>query len=897
MARSKFNKNEKNNFKVDGQMLSAKDIEAYADSVRNLTKSFNELANAQAGATEKQKELIRYQKSGIQNSERVTKVWREQQKSAYTQLGDNFNFNSEQFLNKMNSKKSKPQVTSISDWYNIRTNIKQKEAADKKLLEISTKYYNQYSNGGKNAVTGRKLEEMNKAIETEAAEEIAKSAGDFGKASTLIDIASKTFSKAVSVWVGVAQKGYENQSNAYEETFTNISVRTGLTRSQYYDKQWHTNNDLSALGLRDNVGTSEVQQMWNSLASIGADQEMMFERAIDNVVTGKIVPFLDVTSLNVNQLNERLDGRFIKDIRGINLVSSELGVNNYVTQDLIQTLIDQVQPMSDKALEDLVHGSSELTGLLNYLMSEDGGSLSKDQAMSIATTVLKTRDYGAQMLSSGTTTEKMLMTNIIGKNYNPNNISDWNEIAAEYLGILQFADNMGPGYGSAMDSLTMGIIGQSFGNSYSDMMIGNKTNEAGVDIATLIKNTNLSASQILEYANKKTNEYSSGKNQTNRKLQDITVENLMNELSVMNDYMGHWTDIIVTAIKGISTALIGSVIGKSLGVLGGSAGGGAGAGLLAAGGGVLLGALAGTAIVGIANAVSSQNVTKNQGVANKELYDQGSELYGNTAATTVLGASYTTNAVDWENGSGIGNFFKTVGGGIGSGWRSISQLWSDNSTDNKKNYDNLMDSINMSDNSMDVTSRAERALAWMLLADYGNGTSVLSDIGVTHDDFIAYLQSANSPSVYASLKHVGKKGFYAYQPKDSSGNRVEKLSDTYLTSLQEEVGDNFHRYGLAEVPYDNYLASLHEGEAILTASTANELRGLLDEYRNANNQAVSFDAIIQTQTTALVTKLDEVISTIKTNGVSGVITGSPSQANATYKLNNSMLHMTSTKQL
>ena len=86
------------------------------------------------------------------------------------------------------------------------------------------------------------------------------------------------------------------------------------------------------------------------------------------------------------------------------------------------------------------------------------------------------------------------------------------------------------------------------------------------------------------------------------------------------------------------------------------------------------------------------------------------------------------------------------------------------------------------------------------------------------------------------------------------------------TDIQHQIIDwSSHRYGLDYVPYDNYRAELHEGEAVLTASTASELRNLIDEYRNTAKQSVQFDVIIQNQTNALVNKMGEIIAVMQNN--------------------------------
>ncbi len=102
---------------------------------------------------------------------------------------------------------------------------------------------------------------------------------------------------------------------------------------------------------------------------------------------------------------------------------------------------------------------------------------------------------------------------------------------------------------------------------------------------------------------------------------------------------------------------------------------------------------------------------------------------------------------------------------------------------------------------------------------------------------------------------------------------------------------NYHRTGLNEVPYDNYPAMLHQGEAVLTSATANEIRNLVDEYRNTSKQNVQFETIIQTQTVALVDKMTEIVSTIK--GINSTRNSEPQSSK--MLLTDSMRHMTSTK--
>lgn len=83
--------------------------------------------------------------------------------------------------------------------------------------------------------------------------------------------------------------------------------------------------------------------------------------------------------------------------------------------------------------------------------------------------------------------------------------------------------------------------------------------------------------------------------------------------------------------------------------------------------------------------------------------------------------------------------------------------------------------------------------------------------------------------------------------------------------LQESLtakGISSYRVGTDSIPYDNYPAMLHEGEAVLTASTANELRSLVDEYRNTKYDSARIEKAIQDQTAILVESLNAIYSKI-----------------------------------
>lgn len=364
------------------------------------------------------------------------------------------------------------------------------------------------------------------------------------------------------------------QANVYRDTYTNVSVRTGINRQTYYDNQWNLNNRLSSLGLRDNVRSSEVQTMWNSLANTGMNESQMFATAIDNVVTNKIVPYLDTTSQEFNLLNTRLNNDFVKDIRGINKANLEIAGNNYVTESLLNTIIDKVQPMSDEALQNLALGSTEITSFVNTLMSK---GYDRDTAVSYATKYFQAQEYGDQMLSSGSTADKLFMADIMTNPYlNLYDLDDATNIMALYGNrALEFAGNLG-GYSSSTNGVVTNMVAHSLGYTYGDFSNAYKLLDEGLTFTDIANNTSLTPAQISAYSNQATSTFASGQNQTIEELQSVTLENFMNELAVMYETLGLTGPIIVSAIEGLGNILItwlgANLIGKFFG--------GSGSGLL-----------------------------------------------------------------------------------------------------------------------------------------------------------------------------------------------------------------------------------------------------------------------------------------------------------------------------
>ncbi len=360
--------------------------------------------------------------------------------------------------------------------------------------------------------------------------------------------------------------------------------------------------------------------------------------------------------------------------------------------------------------------------------------------------------------------------------------------------------------------------------------------------------------------------------------------------------------IASTIVKGIGVylggkfllKLAGSALGKAVSGTASAVGGTA----AATGGSTALG-LVGMVAGGITLGVGAANVIKmgiesafehedEKNVSSEASALEGTALEGNKAAEIIGGMATTDQKENNNFGSKFGSAWNTTTRWIGVGtlgWtRDTAQI-------NKDDLSFFREKVRMLGGGPTKQGAKDALLAWTLLLASADRLGDIDEFsGMTKADLKAMVDNSGvSPSswdkyIEESIKDIG------YLP-----NKNESEDQTYVD--WNKLGIEYHRYGLDNVPYDNYIASLHEGEAVLTSSTANELRNLLTEYRANNQSAINLDVAIQNQTVELVNKLEEVVVAIRTSTSSGGIisTSTLDQTNAIQKLQYSMTHLVSTK--
>lgn len=727
--------------------------------------------------------------------------------------------------------------------------------------------------------TIKKVAELNmKNGNIKMTKEMEASASKFNKAASVLQVAVDVFKTGVDIFYEGVKQGFMKQTNTYESTFSNISARTQMTNDTYYNAQWKLNNQLSSMSLYDNIGSSEVQEMWNKLASAGVDvdksESELFANTIDDIVTQKIVPYLDTSSVLWQQMSGRLGDDFVKQIRGINKTNNELVGNNYATEKVLNSILYNTQPMADEALKNLAQGSSSVTAIINELMAK---GMSEDRAVAEAEKVFEQQYRGYDLLTEGSPFEVLSMIKQIQDTSidNINDPANWGKMIANNIDTGQFVSGLGPGYNSTLNGIQMGAIASGFGLSGQEMMTYYSTKDK-IDTNELREIDKKAQDSIKENGEAVTQDFIRGLYQTPEQKRQKTLENMSNELSVLKEKFPTWFELVVTAIKGVGTILTTGLIAKGIGALAGSSVGGSGAGLLASGGGLALGTIAGIAAVGaIATAVDKGLAQHAAKTANDNASSYAGQFQTTDSSGNVIGdansagalASYSqqygrdANTSKWKAGlwDNLGsNFVGSVSNAFN--WNGYNE--NDPVSYNEEKWRRVWNSARGKYD--DETMQWVTAVYAMAIMDAGNSADTIpkmfNDANITAEGIKAFMHTK-----YAN-EEIAEQSNKKYQ----QAANILAAEDLYPVGPNRQFSDlswtvddlknwGMYRQGLDSVPYDNYPALLHEGEAVLTASTANELRGLLSEYRENQDKNASIEAAIQSQTTSLIEKLNEII--------------------------------------
>lgn len=583
--------------------------------------------NAQKEVVQKEKELQDLQKESARNQKQLLKEMQ------------SFNLQSPSF--------------SINNLLN-----KKQQDLDNKISSRTEQLLNDWvaKNGN---VTEENYEQVQKYLQQSIDKEFSGQALRLNVAAQGLQLAANTLKSVGQMFLGLFKQGIANQSNAYENSFTNISVRNGTTRSQYYGAQSRVNNILGDMGLRENIATSQVQDMWNTLASEGIKVDLEDQKtttqAIETILTNQIVPYLDMSSAYMQKLAND-NPNLMKQVRGIGTSIQNVEGSNVVANEYLQDMMTNLSPMGELAQQELGLQYADTLGQLEDLRNQ---GLSDSQIGELYSKIKGMVEDPYNTISNGDTLDRLTFSQMMANNEDMHDSSAWLNYLTQNLDYL----SSGVGKGNR-SNLTAGIYANSLGGSAS---LWDTFNSKDINAIQSIIAGDKASSGVNIAANIATSAFTNDQNQTNKTLQNITLENLMNELSVVNQWMGNWTNVIVGAIQGIGNILLGvagaklgsSILsGKASGLLG-KAGNAIGTGLSNAGStlsgvGITGGAATALGAAGVTAGIAGAAYGISTGIGQLQEGETGlgvTNIAGGAAMGVGAGMLLASNPVGWFVGA------------------------------------------------------------------------------------------------------------------------------------------------------------------------------------------------------------------------------------------------------
>lgn len=610
-------------FKQDEMAVNARN-----QKFRNEIEKYRELINLRDKQIEQEVQMRTEVEKRLQKQKELVEEQKTSEKLQKQLLKDFENYDYTQ------------QTFSVNSWITNRQSRLNTERSNKanELINDWIKKNGQINEGNYSTVKG--------TIEKQLDKEFGKKFAGLQVAADGLQLAGKVLKQAGTELLSLARTGISNQSNAYENSFTNISVRNRTTRSQYYGAQARVNNTLSSMGLRNNIATSQVQEMWNTLASEGiqidlADQQTT-TKAIETVLTNQIVPYLDMSSSYMQKLAD--DNPYImKQVRGIGTSIQNVEGSNVVANEYLQDMMNSLTPMAELANQEIGVQYADALGQLENLRNQ---GFSDSQIGELYSTLKTMVEDPYKALTSGDTMTAIAASRMLASGKPLGDAGEW--LRTYMYGFEDLANAFPEGnWASLYGGIAANTLGGPSASTWTTMNAKNisayQSSQAG----------RKSSSGVNYAANLATSDFSSDRNQTNKTLQNITIENLMNELAVVNQWMGNWTNVIVGAIQGIGNIILGVAGAK----IGGSLLGGKASGILGK---------AGSAIgTGLSNAGSTLSGVGITGSAATALGAAG-------VTAGIAGAAYGISTgigqlQEGETGLGVTNIAGGAAMGVGAG--------------------------------------------------------------------------------------------------------------------------------------------------------------------------------------------------------------------------------------
>lgn len=516
----------------------------------------------------------------------------------------------------------------------IRTNPENAGKSESELRQVIV------SNTNYQKLSSQYIKEGNKLLtSTEIAVTAAKGVFEAGK-------------KLLNIFISEFTSGMNKIVDAYESTYTKVSVLMGQNQSEYQDWQRTATNQLKGLGLSNNIGLSSIMEELSNAVDQGISGRAAQDKALADSINKTIAPFVDTTSDAYTSM-QLTDSSLLETVLGLSESARDnIGQSRIISKSLNE-MISQLDPISSMAKsEQFDKQFAEQALMLESLVKSRQLSSSAAEQLKQDLYDMTFDQYGT--LTGGSVAQRQTLNDMYAQGKDP----------IQYMGdsLETLISNISDAVGSADMSGATGTLNR---NILATEIAGNsRYSFLGEDIDKAIKE----ASQI---ANQGAEEAASGKsyqdlvdalandeNTTQKSQNEIEAENAATEFAIIQENFpravqlleglaGTVGQILSMLIANTATNGITNLIGGKLGRTGGGA---TGSGALRSIGSALK---TGLTKGGISAGGAASTVAKVAGVTG---------LVSGAIMTGVDAYGGVQNATNWLGESG-----STIGGKVASG--------------------------------------------------------------------------------------------------------------------------------------------------------------------------------------------------------------------------------------
>lgn len=630
----------------------------------------------------------------------------------------------------------------------------------------------------------------------------------FAKAST------DFLHKLTDIVTDFITQGTSRITDAYNSSAGKLAASLDQTVKDISNLQESITSNIRNNSLSSVISNVDVFNEAVSLSSAGyTNASKLQQNATDIAITREIAPNLNVD--NVKNISNVLGSDFTNRFAAIQTAVQETAGSTAGLAETVNAMTSSLEPVFLNAQYslDALQGTANISATLSY--ARDAGIIDQNQEAEYRNLIIELMDP-SKAFSSNNTAVRMAAQNY---NFDGNPMHALEAILnarRQYYGNF----NMGNSY--------MGNISRALGaRAAGDNTMSATYNPSGLYDLTLMYTNDLSSTYDTDLANLQRGDYTTQKErEQNRAENDIVTQNVANFAKSFPILYTNTSRLIITAIKGLETKLIQSIHFNRSAATGG-------------------------------------NFTTTTGTNLPDMIEEsptvvaGAAMNAANTATTGGGSLYKKLNNSLSQNVAVKNL-ALMGGGVGA--MNLINSFSENDT--------LAQKIGFGgDYLSSITSYAGiGAAVGSLIPIIGTLTGTLVGAGV---GLVAAIV-ANTEENNRSTKALEENNRLT---KDSLGEGITLLSKyeseaavargggtIQLNSGTSEIAYTpgyivgSHKEGLAYVPYDNYLANLHKGEAVVTADAAKSLRETDKDFWKSPNKQDNRDIVdsLEKQTDSLI---------------------------------------------